>query len=74
MKKFLLSLLTIFLSVSMNAQTLQLTGYIHSNDYDGLPIYLFQEGIGDRNLTLCIDSAVIKDGFSAIDRCKACLS
>lgn len=63
MKKFLLSLLTIFLPVSMNAQTLQLTGYIHSNDYDGLPIYLFQEGIGDRNLTLCIDSAVIKDGI-----------
>lgn len=63
MMKYFLSLLLFVLPVSIYAQMFHLTGNTHSNDYDGLPIYLYQIGVGDRSRTVCIDSTVIKDGI-----------
>ena len=42
MMKYFLSLLLFVLPVSIHAQLFHLTGNTHCNDYDGLPIYLYQ--------------------------------
>ncbi len=65
--KWLISLLLAIVPGIVCAQMFSLTGNTHSNDYDGLPIYLYQIGVGDRSLTVCIDSAVISEGVYHFD-------
>lgn len=68
MLKSKLSLFFLLLSITAEAQTFTLKGDTHSHDYDGLTIYMFECGVGDRDLTRCIDSTRIVDGKYTIVR------
>lgn len=62
MKRLLLTVAFVALNVMAYAQIFDLTGDTHSHEYDGLTMYMYECGVGDRELTRCIDSTTVADG------------
>ena len=62
MKTSALIVLLAALGCGAKAQTFELTGDIHTQEYDGLHIYLFKHDVVDREKTEKVDSCLVRNG------------